>query len=339
MGQKRGSETAGRSANTLIYLLYAALALSIIGYIALGSALIGLLSFLLILLLIVVELRTSLRSEGARKTLKDIAIALVAAVVAFWLIPSLLLGTASPINVVASCSMLPKMHRGDLVILHGVANMSAFLSKNHIPVVNVSQSSLSSMLSDMQAQFTEPFAYFDGNRSRISPVISGIVPSGIAFYNLVCIASHPKSEYAGCSVSHAVQMNNLIQYSYSTARLETPAGNASIVYVPSITIGNTTITENYSNPIIVYKTTPQDYFTGDIIHRVFAAIRSGNRYYLLTKGDNNPILDIESVNYPVNSTDVAGYVVVDIPYLGYPSLIIKGKVGSVPGCNQTIVRN
>lgn len=343
MSTRSGTEERKKSAsekkgNSLIYILYAALILCIIGYILTGLIVIGAIAFILILVVIAMEFRSSLRSEGAMKTLVDVIVAVVAAVIIFWLIPAAALSTSSPINVVASCSMLPVLHRGDLVFLHGIANMSAFLSRNHIPVVNVSQAEFNGMTNNMQSEFIEPFAYFNGDRSQISSIITNNRTFGVGFYSLECIASQSQaSQYGRCYVP--TQQGNLIRYNYSTTRLVTPQGNESIVYVPSITIGNTTVVENYSNPIIVYKTTKQDYFTGDIIHRLFAAMRVGNSYYLLTKGDNNPVLDIESLNYPANSSDVLGYVVFGVPYLGYPSLIIKGQIGNVPGCNQTIMRS
>ena len=63
-------------------------------------------------------------------------------------------------------------------------------------------------------------------------------------------------------------------------------------------MGNVSIAENYGNPIVVYQTTPSDYFTGSIIHRVFAVLNVERSYYFLTKGDNNQALDIEFENYP-----------------------------------------
>lgn len=110
----------------------------------------------------------------------------------------------------------------------------------------------------------------------------------------------------------------------------------NIIYTRSITINNQTILENYSNPIIVYLTTPNDTFSGDIVHRVFAALKVGSTYYLLTKGDNNPALDIEFGNYPVDQNMVIGKVVGVIPWLGYLTLAFKGGIETA-GCNQVII--
>lgn len=332
-----------KPASKIIYLMYAALVACIVAYVLTSISVIGILAFVLIAVILVTEFRMSLKSEGGRKTVIDIMIAVVAAVLIFWVLPATVLHTSSPIDVVASCSMLPVLHRGDIVVLHGISDMSSFLEEHNIPVVSVSQASFSNMVNNMQSEFIEPFAYTSsGNTATISSVIQKNSQYTLGLYNLECIAEEEQSEPSSlnsCLVSQSTEASDLIKYNYAIADLQTSSGNASIVYVPSIVIGNTTVLENYSNPIIVYKTTSKDYFTGDIIHRLFAAIKVNNTYYLLTKGDNNPILDIESLNYPVNSSNVIGYVVGSVPYAGYPSLIIKGEVGSVPGCNQTIVRN
>jgi signal peptidase I len=337
--ENQKAQTAKKGINKLIYLLYIVLVLCIIGYVLSGIVLLGLAAFILIIAVIAIEFRLSVKSEGGMKTLTDIIVAVVAAVLIFWLIPAAVLQTGSPINVVASCSMLPVLHRGDVVVLHGISNMSSFLALHKIPVANVSQGEFNNMINNMQNEFIEPFAYFNNSKSDISPVIDTVSYSGIGFYNLACLAQEPTARYNQCYVSNASQQASLIKYNSSIAKVVAPQANGSIVYVPSIVIGNIPIAENYSNPIIVYKTTKDDYFTGDIIHRVFAAMKVGDNYYLLTKGDNNAILDIESLNYPINSSDVLGYVIADVPYLGFPSLIIKGQIGNVPGCNQTIVRN
>lgn len=335
-GQTKKSEAR------IITLIWVCFLVSVIAYIAanvflkVNIAALGILALIFIIAGLIAEFRVSLRQEGGKKTIIEIG-AVILVVIILFVAVAVILQTSSPIDVVASCSMLPNLHRGDLVILHGIPNMTDFLQSKGIPVVNVPQTAFNNMVNSMQNEFIEPFAYEQANPSVISDIIqSNLSRYSVGFYNLECIAKEPSSAYDKCMVS---QQGNLIKYNYSVARLATIQGNASIVYVSGITIGTTTVSENYSNPTIVYKTTKLDYFTGDIIHRAFAAIKVGSQYYLLTKGDNNPVLDIESLNYPVNQTDVIGYVIADVPYLGYPSLIIKGQVGTVAGCNETIVRN
>lgn len=333
------AKNRSRNQELIIYTIYALLAASIILYIFTGITPVGYAAFILFIVVLVAEFRMSIATEGHKNTIKDVAIA-VGAVVLIFIALAAYLQTSSPINVVASCSMLPVLHRGDLVVLHGIDNMSTFLNSHNIPVVNVTKNQFNNMVNNMQNEFVEPLAYSSNRSSSLYEILpknySGYT---VGFFNLACISTQSQESslsYNQCEVS---QSNNLIKYNYAIAGINTSGGAQKVVYVPSIAIGNTTIVENYSNPIIVYKTSRQDYFTGDIIHRVFAAIRVGDEFYILTKGDNNPVLDIESFNYPENQSSVIGYVLADIPYLAYPSLIIKGQVGNVPGCNQTIVRN
>lgn len=58
---------------------------------------------------------------------------------------------------------------------------------------------------------------------------------------------------------------------------------------------------------------------------------------MLTKGDNNPGLDIQYGNYPPNMSQVQGKVVGVIPYLGYLKLIISGNLVVPQGCNSTVI--
>jgi len=55
-----------------------------------------------------------------------------------------------------------------------------------------------------------------------------------------------------------------------------------------IAVGNKIIDLNKSNDIVVYNTKP---FIGQVIHRAFLKIKKANNYYLITKGDANPIPD------------------------------------------------
>ena len=327
-----------KKTSILSYALYLVLILSIIGYIFSGNSLFGALAFILVILAIAFEFGDSFRTIGVKKTLAEVALAIALAVALIWLLPSLILHTSSPIDVVASCSMLPVLHRGDLVALHSISNMSAFLKAKRIPIVNVSKAAYNGMLANMQSEFLEPFAYSTANPSKIYTSYNALANQSIGFYNLRCIASLSAPRYGECLVRN--QSSNLIQYHYSLAIQESSSGiNSTIPYVSSITIDNHTIAENYSNPIIVYKTTRYDYFTGDIIHRLVAALNVSGSYYTLTKGDNNPVLDMEALNYPSNSSNVVGYVVSDVRYLGFLSLIIRGQIAPVAGCNQTITRN
>lgn len=342
----------GKSTNKMIYLMYIILLSLYIIYFLDNIEIVGLAALILTVAILVIEFRSSIRSEGFRKTVYEVAWVL-GMVMALFLAVSFMLQTSTlqragpgapfgfhigaPLDVVASCSMLPVLHRGDLVILHGINNISSFLQSHSVPVVNVSSSAFDNMVNNMGSEFLEPLIYLQNNKSKITSFAFGTAYS-VGFYNSQCLIRNPEPSSSGSCFANQLQDNNLIRYSYSIGNVMVNNSKWNIPYTSSITIGNTIITENYSGPIIVYRATSRDYFSGDIIHRLYAAIRVGNNYYLLTKGDNNPILDIEALNYPANaSTDIIGYMIGDIPGLGYPSLIIKGQIGSVPGCNEQIL--
>ncbi|MGC8694767.1 MAG: hypothetical protein ACP5RI_04090, partial [Candidatus Micrarchaeia archaeon] len=75
--------------------------------------------FFTIIIVLVMEFINGFKESGLKKNIVEIALALIF-VIAFWLILEFLLKTPIPLDVVPSCSMLPHLQRGDLVILQGV---------------------------------------------------------------------------------------------------------------------------------------------------------------------------------------------------------------------------
>ena len=322
------------------WILYILLAVLIIAYAIVGNVLIGLAAFIVIIGIFYYEIKYSVKTEGTKKSVIDIASAIGFAIVV-WIVLIFALHTTAPIDAVSSCSMLPVLHRGDLIVLSGITNMSGFLKTKDVPVVNVSQAAFANMESNMPSEFLSYFAYFNGNKSRISYVFDNNTSYAIGLYNTACLSQYSyaqkTSAYSKCYVPMASQASDLIRYNYSIGKVSL-SGIHDIVYTSQVAIGNTVVTENYSNPIIVYKTTSRDYFTGSIIHRLVAVMNVSGSYYFLTKGDNNQALDIEFENYPASSQDVLGYVVADIPLAGYVKLILSGQLSVPAGCNQTIIR-
>ncbi|MEM3211935.1 MAG: S26 family signal peptidase [Candidatus Micrarchaeaceae archaeon] len=318
--------------------LYILLAVSLIAYALTRIALLSIAFIVVFVLLVVEETRRDIHSEGAKKAAKEVAEA-IGIVIAIWLIAIVVLGTLSPVDVVPSCSMLPVLKIGDLVILKHISNMTMFLAQHKIPIVNVSTSSYNAMLNNINNEFLAYYAFLNGDKSDITYLLKPGENYSIGLYNTRCLSVYSylneSQDFYKCLLSNSSQNGNLIKYSYGIGNATVNGTQFSIVYTKSITIGNETIIENYSNPIIVYRTIPSDTFSGDIVHRIFAAIHSGNNYYILTKGDNNQALDIEFGNYPPVTNQVVGYVLAHIPYLGYVTLAFKGGI-STAGCSQTI---
>jgi hypothetical protein len=325
----------------LAWALYALLALLIVAYAVLGSGIVGLAALVVIVLIFYYEIRHSVKTEGTRKSVIDIAGAICAAV-AVWVILIIVLHTTAPVDAVSSCSMLPVLHRGDLVVLSGITNITGFAASKHVPVVGVSASAFAGMEANMSREFLSYYAYFNGNKSAISYIFGNNLNYSIGLYGTQCLSTYAylgRSDlFRQCYVSQASQSRNLIRYNYSVGKVSVGGAVDSIVYTSAVSIGNVSITENYSNPIIVYQTTAKDYFSGSIIHRVVAIVNASGQYYFLTKGDNNQALDIEFENYPANQSEAVGYVLADVPLLGYVKLLLSGQLAVPAGCNQTILR-
>ncbi len=318
-----------------MWALYGVLALMIVFYILHNSIALGIAVIVMIVAILILEFTYSVREEGAAKSLIDLGIAVLSVVIIF-VILVVLLQTSSPIDVVTSCSMLPVLSRGEMLLLHGIPNMSSFLATRHVPVVNLTQSQFSGMIHNFSSEFLAFYAYNPSNKSNIAEIFGQGTHYPIGLYNSYCIdqysAENETYNYYRCYVPS--QGSNLIKYNYSIGNISINGTYYSVVYTSSIKIANTTIIENYSNPIIVYKTNSSDSFSGDIIHRAVAAIHVGSNYYILTKGDNNPGLDIEFVNYPPSQNDVLGYYLVGVPYLGYLKLIVSGELTADSQCSE-----
>ena len=333
----RSKRTAPQKRDNILLALYALFFLCVVAYAFYNNALIGLVAVLSIIAILIIEAKTSVASEGFAGSVKEVLLALLAAL-AIWVVLVLVLGTRSPINAVASCSMLPTLQRGDLVVLHGISNFSAFARENNIPVVNMSANQFSLLQSNIKNEFVSFYAYSPSNKSDIATLLNkGSVGYNISLYNNNCITNltylNETDKIYECFVPS--QNGSIIKYNYGLINVTYSGASFLEVATSSISILNTTIAPNYTRPIVVYQTTAQDTFTGDIIHRAYAMISSGGNYYFLTKGDNNQALDIQFGNYPSANSAVLGYVVLDVPIVGYVKLLLSGQLAPVAGCDIT----
>jgi signal peptidase I len=326
-------EGKGNKDNLKVWPLYLMIAVALILYVVLQrirvlAIVLGVVIFFLIIIAIVLEVIGGGNDIGYKKSIAEIVVAVVA-VILFWYGLQFFLGTSSPIDVVPSCSMLPYLHRGDMIFLHGVSSVSQIKA----PVVDVTSSQMAKMLSSPNSESLSCIAYRTNStgtyiRQTLAPGYTvGLIEDINGVYRLV---------------SRSEQQSNLVQYSCETKEVRLSSGQIlNEAYTTSITINNKTITGDRNNSIIVYSTKPGDLFysEGDsyIVHRAYAVLNDSGNYYILTKGDNNPGLDIQYGNYPPNMTDVAGKVIGAVPYLGYLKLIISGDLVVPQGCNSTVL--
>jgi len=126
----------------------------------------------------------------------------------------------------------------------------------------------------------------------------------------------------------------------SCPRVAFPSGKpaaSSAKCVRSLTINNVTYNENLSSDVIVYAPSANGkYLSGDIIHRVFVKLKVGDKYFILTKGDNNDFMDATVFDI-VRQEDVKGRVLARIPILGYLKLFISGYFSEPVGCDTALL--
>ena len=333
MARKKAQETAKHNSITT-WPLYIVLVLAFILYIIYQGSqslavIFGVMAFVILVVLIGLEVVNGSRESGRLRSALEI-IAAIAIVLIAWFAMKAILHTNYPIDAVPSCSMLPALQRGDMILLQGT-NASAI----NAPQVHVTQSGLQSMLGSINSESLECVAY---NVTGDTLYISQIVQPG---YSVGLFKPSPGSAGGGSIVPYSSQSGNLVQYMCGTANVV--YGNGTVeqeAYTKSITIGNRTITGDRNNSIVVYQTVPQDSFYQDgdtyIVHRVYAVLNASGTYYYLTKGDNNPGLDMQYQNYPASQSHIEGKVIGKAPFLGYLKLILSGTLSQPAGCNSVL---
>ncbi len=335
-GRKGTKKKQGRDApksSITVWPIYVLIIIALVLYVLLQririlAIMLGIVTFFLIIIAIVLELISGKNEVGYKKSILEIAAAIIIVVV-LWYGLKFFLATSSPIDVVPSCSMLPYLHRGDMIFLHGVSSASQIKA----PIVDVTSAQMSKILSSPDSESLSCVAYMTNAsgtyiRQTLAPGYKvGLIEDSNGVYRLV---------------NSQEQANNVVQYSCGTREVRLSTGQIlNEAYTTSITINNRTVAGDRNNSIVVYGTRPGDLFyeEGDayVVHRAYAILNDSGEYYVLTKGDNNPGLDIQYGNYPPNMSQVQGKVVGVIPYLGYLKLIISGNLVVPQGCNSTVI--
>lgn len=330
---KKTAQSSSAKRNTITtWPLYIILVLAFVLYIFYQSnqslaVIFGVITFVILVVLIGLEVVNGSRESGKLRSALEIVAAIVIVLVV-WFAMKAILHTNYPIDAVPSCSMLPALQRGDMILLQGTSASGIKAQQ-----VQVTESGKQSLLNDINSGSLECVAYqVSGNRLNISQIV-------LPGYSVGLFKAEPNG--GGTIVPYSNQSGNLVKYMCGVANLTYSNGTVmKEAYTESVTIGNTIITGDRNNSIIVYKTVPQDSFYQDgdsyIVHRVYAVLNASGTYYYLTKGDNNPGLDIQYQNYPINQTYVEGRVIGKVPFLGYLKLILSGTLNQPAGCNSTL---
>ncbi len=284
---------------------------------------------------VVVETAVGVKEGGWKNEIKEIAIAIAIALIV-WYGAGFALSTPSPINAIVSCSMLPQLERGDLVLLQG--------GEVKAPAISISDE-------ETNALFASPIVYYPDGQITVNGSIYSYCSSQAHTSERIC---------QGFKESPELYTEKRGGFSFTYAKCPRTFANDQRTYaepcVGSVSYNGNEYATNLQNDVVVYATKPGElyYYStggGDIIHRNILTVKSPTRTIYLTKGDNNAIFDIQAYYYdstvpkitdsgnsPATQPQFKGKVIARIPYLGYPKLFISMFFEEPQGCNMIFTK-
>ncbi len=295
----------------LIYLL---LGVFFVLFLFTRSAIFAVLCAIVILLMLIGESVVGVSQHGVKKEITELILAIAAALL-IWYGLGFALSTSAPLNAVVSCSMLPNLERGDLVILQGSEPGGIDIQVDEFNYKDISV-------------YVEGEGEFQTNMSMLS--YCAYQPRSIPCRTL---ETSPEKVY---------ETYGPLEFRYGTCSMEKDGKRYDIHCTKSIKVGGTEYKAQLIGDTIVYLSLPTDGFSGgqpkEIIHRVLLKVhtKDGQIYYI-TKGDNNDRFDIQYDNTPTTPERTVGKVILRVPYLGYFKLFLFGFFGDPPGCDTVFV--
>ncbi|MCD6279842.1 hypothetical protein J7J26_03680 [Candidatus Micrarchaeota archaeon] len=332
---EHGKHVRNLLSNTAFLLIVFIVLLAI--YIKTQLIYLGLLSGLLLLYIFFKDIKGEVKSYGWKRELKEIIIAIIIAL-AIWFGLCFILGTQSPLNAVVSCSMLPNLQRGDLIILRGGS-----INAQHVVLDNVDD------ITSKGVVYLNNIDNFNGtnNKTEMKLIdVNGSILSYCSFHSSSDICTMLRSSPDSFKEKHGPL---IFRYGVCTRKNLNNNMVYKTVCVKEASINN--ITVNFNDPAyesydtIVYTPKKTDAFskTGDIIHRAIFEIATKKGTYYLTKGDNNDRFDIQMYapsygsNSIVSQSQLKGKIFLRIPYIGYVKLVLFGMVSTPQGCESQFI--
>jgi len=320
-----------RKPHIQLAVLFATLALALIANKLFGdpkdplnalSPLLGLLVAVEIFWFVTLEVKEGAQKHGWKHEVVDTLVALAVAVM-IWFGAQFILSTSTPISAVVSCSMLPNLQRGDFVIVQG-APAGAY-------EIEMSKAELDSIYSSSSSA-----SYGENNVTLEGSLFS------------YCVTDSKSAMCRAFVMSPESFIEKKGPFTYRYERCDLRYSNGSQAYMPclrSVAFRGTEYLTNLSHDVIVYQPVSGDPYSsiGDIVHRAFFKIDADGKTYYLTRGDNNPILDLQVFDYrrgvgnhPVPQESVRGKVISRIPFLGYFKLFISGFFSEDAQCRTQL---
>ena len=284
------------------------------------APLIGLIIALEIIAFVSIEIKQGAQKHGWKHEIVDTLIA-VAVALGVWFGASLLLNTSTPLSAVVSCSMLPNLERGDFVIVQGTELDGIELSMTQEELESLTDRAVVTYQNNTFSVEGSVFSYcsYEAVNNRTPDVCRTFIESPEDF----------------------VEEKGAFTYHYDKCPISFFEGGGSYQpCVSNITFKGKNYLSNFSKDTIVYQPQPDDAYTmGDIVHRVVFKVDVDGKKYYLTRGDNNPMLDMQAYDYvrnvpnhPVPEENVRGKVIGRIPLLGYFKLFITGYFEGYAQC-------
>lgn len=301
-------------------------------YILVNNILLGLLAGLLMIFIVAWEFYAGVKEGGLKSELKNTAIAILLALVV-WFGSGIVLATPTPLNAIVSCSMRPAYERGDMVFLRGGDIKTAYFDYNG-PASNVNSTALIT-----SGNWTWP------------------INGSLLAYCSRDLANGRKDERCQqflMAPDQFIETHGPLGITYGACpRVKADGSGApdQTICVRSVTFEGKPVAYDPSYDLIVYGPRQGELYSrvGDIVHRVRMAVRGsdGTTIYL-TKGDNNPVFDLQAYDYatgqgnsPVQMSQIRGHVFARLPFLGNLKLFITPQILTDPasqsGCDSNFV--
>ena len=300
-------------------LVYGAIALFFIFYLLTGFWVFGLLVGVTLLWAVVLEFFLGSKEHGIAHEVKETAIALFIALL-LWFGAGFVLQTPSPLNAIVSCSMLPHIQRGDMVVLSG----------DRIGAPSVEVASLAGI----------------GDATVLKDGATVAQVKGSLYSHCAQNPSESMCREFVETPSSFTEKQGPFLFGYERCEMVYPKTGQKLTgrCVSWLEVGGVKYYENLTNDVVVYQPDKGEYYArvGDIIHRAFIKLQSGGKTYFLTKGDNTPVFDIQVYdersgvgNKPAEMARFKGRVLFGVPYLGYFKLFISpGGIMTPEGCDR-----
>ncbi len=270
------------------------------------------------------DVQQEVKKYGWKHEIIDTVISIIIVLV-FWFGLQVLLNSSTPVSVIVTCSMLPELDRGDLVLVQGTSIETKEINMSKIEFENLNNYDVLVHYKDSTFPVKGSiYSYCKFNSINQDPVCNDFIKEPEEFIEQ---KGDLKFHYSMCNIN----------YLEEGVSVQEPC-------VTSMEYGDKEYEMNLTQDKIVYTPEEGTYFSyiGDIIHRAQLKINVDGEEYYLAKGDNNQLFDIQIYDYDYDlgnlpAKNLKGREIFKIPYVGYLKLFISGYFNPPTQCNTNLI--